>query len=210
MHTICRSHMHYNLKAALMKFEGSLKGHASEKSSSSTPQSNFAVTWQLQFLKGSSCCPSAESVTVAPDGSFIMLDKHGLVWRATESSSGSLSLDPKPLAHLGSGRPLGAAFDKQGNLVICDALKVRAVHYLGRIRSLSAMFQEGSNRVLNTTRRQLPASCAAHCRPLDVQGRRLEQHCIVECARSSMHSFMQKQNSKGSFYAESPRISCFL
>jgi hypothetical protein len=73
------------------------------------------------------CAPSAESVTIAPDGSFIMLDKYGMVWRATESSPGNFHLDPKPLAHLGSGRPLGAAFDKQGNLIICDALKVRWV-----------------------------------------------------------------------------------
>lgn len=68
--------------------------------------------------------PAAESVTMAADGRFIMLDRYGAVREAAEQG-GQLVLNPKPLAHLGPGRPLGAQFDKHGNLIICDAFKVR-------------------------------------------------------------------------------------
>ncbi|KAF6258203.1 strictosidine synthase [Scenedesmus sp. NREL 46B-D3] len=64
----------------------------------------------------------SESVTVAPDGRFIMLDRYGAVREAREAGGGMV-LNPKPLAHLGPGRPLGAQFDGNGNLIICDAFK---------------------------------------------------------------------------------------
>jgi hypothetical protein len=64
-------------------------------------------------------------VTVAPDGRFIMLDRYAAVREAVQGPDGQhLVLNPEPLAHLGPGRPLGAAFDGAGNLIICDALKV--------------------------------------------------------------------------------------
>jgi hypothetical protein len=69
---------------------------------------------------------AAESVTIAPDGRLVMLDKYGMVWEARESSKDQFDLNPVPLAHLGSGRPLGAGFDKDGNMIICDAIKVGA------------------------------------------------------------------------------------
>ncbi len=83
-----------------------------------------------------------ESVTVAPDGSFVMLDRHGAVRVADvathSSSSSSSSSDgvpaPQPalkaaaLAHLGPGRPLGAQYNAAGNLIICDAFKARQRH----------------------------------------------------------------------------------
>ena len=68
---------------------------------------------------------AAESVTMAPDGRLIMLDKYGMVWEASETKKDQYELNPVPLAHLGSGRPLGAGFDKDGNMIICDAMKVR-------------------------------------------------------------------------------------
>ena len=66
----------------------------------------------------------AESVIVSPDGVATMLDKFGAVWEAEEGPDGSLKLRPQPRAWLGPGRPLGAGFDAQGNLYVCDALKV--------------------------------------------------------------------------------------
>jgi hypothetical protein len=62
---------------------------------------------------------------MAPDGRFIMLDRYGAVKEAREQG-GVLVLNPQPIAHLGPGRPLGAQFDAHGNLIICDAFKVRA------------------------------------------------------------------------------------
>jgi hypothetical protein len=62
---------------------------------------------------------------MAPDGRFIMLDRYGAVKEAREQG-GAMVLQPRPIAHLGPGRPLGAQFDAHGNLVICDAFKVCA------------------------------------------------------------------------------------
>jgi sugar lactone lactonase YvrE len=53
-----------------------------------------------------------------------MMDKHGGVFEAAQNPDGSFSLvNPRPSAHLGPGRPLGAAFNAQGDLYVCDALK---------------------------------------------------------------------------------------
>jgi hypothetical protein len=69
---------------------------------------------------------TAESVTMSPDGKFAMLDKYGYVFVAEEGEdTGELELDPTPVAHLGAGRPLGARFDDNGDLIVCDSFKVR-------------------------------------------------------------------------------------
>jgi hypothetical protein len=39
----------------------------------------------------------------------------------------SYVLNPEPYARLGSGRPLGSHFDADGNLIVCDSLKVSCV-----------------------------------------------------------------------------------
>lgn len=56
-----------------------------------------------------------------------MVDKYGAVRTAVQHADGSTVLDPVPVAHLGAGRPLGFAHDAEGNLVVCDALKVSEV-----------------------------------------------------------------------------------
>ncbi|WIA20274.1 hypothetical protein OEZ85_006107 [Tetradesmus obliquus] len=65
----------------------------------------------------------SESVTMAPDGRFIMLDRYGAVREALQQDDGSMVLRPTAIAHLGPGRPLGAQYDAHGNLIICDAFK---------------------------------------------------------------------------------------
>jgi hypothetical protein len=68
----------------------------------------------------------AESVTMGPNGTFVMLDKYGHVYEANEDGQGDLVLNETPVAYLGTGRPLGARFDAEGNLIVCDAFKVCA------------------------------------------------------------------------------------
>lgn len=79
---------------------------------------------------------AAESVTVAPDGRLIMLDKFNYAWAARPVAAGGqdggYALDPAPLAYLGPGRPLGAHFDRHGNLLLCDSLKVGCVRCGGQ------------------------------------------------------------------------------
>lgn len=53
-----------------------------------------------------------------------MLNKFGGVFEALETIDGGFELNRTAKAWLGPGRPLGAAFDAQGNMIICDALKV--------------------------------------------------------------------------------------
>eukprot|EP00878_Enallax_costatus_P004230 GHUV01004460.1.p1 GENE.GHUV01004460.1~~GHUV01004460.1.p1 ORF type:complete len:457 (+),score=103.84 GHUV01004460.1:102-1472(+) len=65
----------------------------------------------------------SESVIVAPDGRAMMLNKYGGVFEAFEQPDGSFELNRTAKAWLGPGRPLGAAFDADGNMIICDALK---------------------------------------------------------------------------------------
>eukprot|EP00882_Tetradesmus_deserticola_P017121 GHRQ01018323.1.p3 GENE.GHRQ01018323.1~~GHRQ01018323.1.p3 ORF type:complete len:120 (+),score=16.34 GHRQ01018323.1:617-976(+) len=67
---------------------------------------------------------TAESVIVSPDGRAMMLNKFGGVFEAFETQDGRFELNRTAKAWLGPGRPLGAAFDAQGNMIICDALKV--------------------------------------------------------------------------------------
>eukprot|EP00879_Flechtneria_rotunda_P027006 GHRR01028863.1.p1 GENE.GHRR01028863.1~~GHRR01028863.1.p1 ORF type:complete len:391 (+),score=61.95 GHRR01028863.1:43-1215(+) len=65
----------------------------------------------------------SESVVISPDDRAIMLNKFGGVFEAIEQPDGTFELNRTAKAWLGPGRPLGAAFDAQGNLIICDALK---------------------------------------------------------------------------------------
>lgn len=62
---------------------------------------------------------------MSPDDIATMLDKYGAVHEAVEGPDGTFSLNPTPRAWLGPGRPLGAGFNAQGDLYVCDALKVR-------------------------------------------------------------------------------------
>ena len=61
----------------------------------------------------------AETVAVDDKGRMYMPDEHGLVWTAETADSA-----PEHFVYVG-GRPLGMAIDAGGNLIICDALKVR-------------------------------------------------------------------------------------
>jgi hypothetical protein len=68
--------------------------------------------------------------TVAGDarGRLLLPDKHGAVHVAEPlpgSTDGSYALQRQPLAQLGPGRVLGTKLDAQGNLVMCDVLRVR-------------------------------------------------------------------------------------
>jgi hypothetical protein len=54
----------------------------------------------------------------------MMLNKFGGVFEAFETPDGRFELNRTAKAWLGPGRPLGAAFDAAGNMIICDALKV--------------------------------------------------------------------------------------
>lgn len=65
----------------------------------------------------------SESATIAVDGSLYMLDKFANVQRAVYDASSGWKVEAEPVAYLGAGRPLGAHFDAQGNLIICDSIK---------------------------------------------------------------------------------------
>lgn len=90
------------------------------------PNLNCHATMTLTFLSARCCFKCAESVTVCPDGHLVMIDKYGAVRAAPKHPDSSTQLDPEPIAHLGPGRPLGFTFDAEENVVVCDALKVRA------------------------------------------------------------------------------------
>jgi hypothetical protein len=70
---------------------------------------------------------TVETVTVeSSTGRLLLPDKWGDVHEALLLADGSYQLNPKPLAQLGPGRVLGSKLDADGNLVMCDVLKVRA------------------------------------------------------------------------------------
>ncbi len=50
---------------------------------------------------------------------MFMLDKFGNVLRATDEDSVQI------VAYIGPGRPLGFHIDAEGNIIVCDSLKVR-------------------------------------------------------------------------------------
>lgn len=74
---------------------------------------------------GSRTLSAAESVIVGPQGQLVMLDRYNHLWEASQDGkAGQWVLSPEPLAKLGPGRPLGYHFDHDGNLIVCDSLKV--------------------------------------------------------------------------------------
>ena len=66
----------------------------------------------------------AESAAMASDGSLVLATREGGIWRASQKPGGSFQLDAKPFAKATGGRPLGLHYDKNGNLIICNAGKV--------------------------------------------------------------------------------------
>lgn len=93
--------------------------------SSVTHAATTAITASLLLhLTTTPLVNTAESVIVSPDGRAMMLNKFGGVFEAFETPDGRFELNRTAKAWLGPGRPLGAAFDAQGNMIICDALKV--------------------------------------------------------------------------------------
>lgn len=67
----------------------------------------------------------AETVSVDPDtGQLLLPDKWGDVHQAVLLPDGSYQLNPVPIAQLGPGRVLGSKVDHEGNLIMCDVLKV--------------------------------------------------------------------------------------
>ena len=63
----------------------------------------------------------AESVAVAPDGAYLLADKHGWVWEAQPAAKGANRTLSK-VAHLGAGRPLGSHVSQDGRtLLVCLA-----------------------------------------------------------------------------------------
>jgi len=87
-----------------------------------------ALYVNLSIAPPHGCIPlmfTAESVVVGPHGQLVMLDRYNQLWEAKQDQgSGAWALSPKPLAQLGPGRPLGYHFDHDGNLIVCDSLKV--------------------------------------------------------------------------------------
>lgn len=57
-------------------------------------------------------------------GNLLLPDKWGDVHLAALQPDGSYRLQQQPLAQMGPGRVLGTKLDAQGNLVMCDVLKV--------------------------------------------------------------------------------------
>lgn len=60
----------------------------------------------------------------ASTGSLLLPDKWGDVHVAHQLPHGSYQLLPRPALQMGPGRVLGSKLDAQGNLIMCDVLKV--------------------------------------------------------------------------------------
>ena len=72
-----------------------------------------------------SCFCAVESVVVGPQGQLVMLDRYNHLWEATQDpGTKAWVLSSEPRTRLGPGRPLGYHFDHQGDLIVCDSLKV--------------------------------------------------------------------------------------
>lgn len=62
---------------------------------------------------------------VGPQGQLVLLDRYNHLWEATQDpGTKAWVLSPDPKTRLGPGRPLGYHFDRHGNLIVCDSLKV--------------------------------------------------------------------------------------
>ena len=64
-----------------------------------------------------------ESVQISKSGTLWLPDKFGNVFTSEPDGKGGYK-DLHKVAYVGPSRPLGHAFDADGNLVICDASKV--------------------------------------------------------------------------------------
>ena len=70
---------------------------------------------------------TAESLAFAAEGSMYLLTRTGQILRASAGAEGAApQLQPEAVAFIGGGRPLGAHFDAQGNLIICHPPAVSA------------------------------------------------------------------------------------
>jgi hypothetical protein len=118
---------------------------------------------------------------MAPDGRFIMLDRYGAVKEAQEQG-GQLVLAPQPIAHLGPGRPLGAQFDTAGNLIICDAFKVRMP--MCRLRTRVGRQMEHANETSRAVRASCNGSDAARC---------IEARCATPALSNSIKSTLHSR-----------------
>lgn len=79
----------------------------------------------------------AESLAVAQDGALLLPDRHGYIWRASQTGSGQWIKDSSPLAYLGPGRPLGIRADQDGDVLVCNAGTVRVCRERLRSHSVS-------------------------------------------------------------------------
>jgi len=61
-----------------------------------------------------------ETVAVDSNGQLGLVDKYGKVYLATPSGD-SYQLTPDPITHIIPGRSLGAMFDAEGNLYVCNS-----------------------------------------------------------------------------------------
>lgn len=117
------SHVHFvqpvyapnhRLHDAVKLFEGVIQG-----SGASLPRHLYRAPCDRPALLGPLTASLtdllAESVAFSKDGSMVMLDKFGTVFRAA-----SWTRVPERVTHLGVGRPLGSHFDSSDNLLICN------------------------------------------------------------------------------------------
>jgi hypothetical protein len=66
----------------------------------------------------------AESVSLSPDGTLVMIDKFGFMHRAREHHRVDFVLQQERPLYVGPGRPLGFEIGGQGQfLLVCDSLK---------------------------------------------------------------------------------------
>lgn len=91
------------------------------------PLSMLAVIYNTQLLLHCCCARVLAETVIVEDGTsrLLLTDKFGDVHEALLLENGSYHLNPRPLAQLGPGRVLGNKLDANGNLVMCDVLKVQ-------------------------------------------------------------------------------------
>ena len=69
-----------------------------------------------------------------PNGTLVLLDKFGDMFlahprdvaaaAAAGARPSAYDLDPTPVVRLGAGRPLGFHLDTNGDVIVCDSVKV--------------------------------------------------------------------------------------
>jgi sugar lactone lactonase YvrE len=126
--------------------------HLSKKQGVFAP--NAALRSAVRLFDG--LVAGSESVAVAPNGTLVMCDRYGFVWHADAPLKGkgkekntplsaSAFSQPRRVAHLGPGRPLGFHHDGAGNLVVCMAGGgglVRLDAASGRVEVLASVAHE--------------------------------------------------------------------